>query len=148
MPFPERELCASVPYSDVENPSGMEQARLVRLALSMVIDREAINTEFLDGMGIALYSEYMGPEYPGWNSNRRTGCFDRIGNLINCESTKTSVPWQLEDGELSGARTLLDAAGYPLIGDTRQNFSPINLQTYEAESGTVGPIIGQIIMDT
>lgn len=67
IPFPERELCASVPYSDVENPSGMddmEQARLVRLALSMVIDREAINTEFLDGMGIALYSEYMGPEYP------------------------------------------------------------------------------------
>ena len=62
----------------------MEQARLVRLALSIAMDRNEINNVFLDGKGTPIYSEYMGPEYPGWDPNRTTGCWDWLGNRIDC----------------------------------------------------------------
>jgi len=64
-----------VRYTDTDNPPGMtdmEQARLVRLALGTAIDREGINGEFLGGIGLPLYSEYMGPEYPGWDPDRES----------------------------------------------------------------------------
>ena len=67
---PGLERCGNAPYADTDNPPGisdMEQARLVRLALSIAMDRNEINNVFLDGKGTPTYSEYMGPEYPGWD---------------------------------------------------------------------------------
>ncbi|MCH8911493.1 MAG: hypothetical protein IH867_12265, partial [Chloroflexi bacterium] len=86
-------LCGNAPYTDTNNPAGMddmEQARLVRLALSVAIDRGAINESLLNGIGTAIYSEYMGPEYPGWDPTRMTGCFDPLGNKITCSGTMVS----------------------------------------------------------
>ena len=68
---PGHERCGNAPYSDTDNPPGisdMEQARLVRLALSIAIDRNEINEVFLDGRGTPIYSEYMGTRVP------RLGC--------------------------------------------------------------------------
>ena len=84
---PGRERCGNAPYVDTDNPPGiddMEQARLVRLALSIAIDRNEINEVFVDGRGTPIYSEYMGPDYPGWDADRATGCWDWIGNRIDC----------------------------------------------------------------
>ena len=58
----------------------MEQARLVRLALSVAIDRNAINKNILNDLGLPIYSEYMGPEYPGWDATRDSGCWD-VGDI-------------------------------------------------------------------
>ena len=51
------------PYTDTDNPPGMsdmEQARLVRWALSMAIDREAVVRDIQSGLGAPLYIEYIG----------------------------------------------------------------------------------------
>jgi ABC-type transport system substrate-binding protein len=98
----------------------MEQARLVRLALSTAIARDEVNNVLLSGIGTPIYSEYMGPEYPGWDASQTTGCFDWVGNNISCGGTVQSVPWKIADGNLTVAGTLLDIAGYPLVGGRRQ----------------------------
>ncbi|MBI4304956.1 MAG: hypothetical protein HY678_01425, partial [Chloroflexi bacterium] len=52
------------PYTDTDNPQGMsdmEQARLVRWALSYAIDRDGIVEKLQSGLGSPLYIEYMGP---------------------------------------------------------------------------------------
>ena len=133
---------ANVRYTDTDNPAGMtdmEQARLVRLALSTAIDRDGINEILLGDLGTPIYSEYMGPEYPGWDPTRSTGVFDSDGNKIAASGTMQSVPWLLPDADLVAAAALLDAAGYPLVGDTRTGFGDgITLQAYAAEAGPVG----------
>jgi ABC-type transport system substrate-binding protein len=121
-------------YQDNNNPSGMsdmEQARLVRVALSMAIDREGINDFLLGGLGTPIYSEYMGPEYPGWDPNRVAHPVDAFtGEPIAADGTNHfDFPWQLEfDPDM--AMELLERAGY---GD---GFD-INLQAYVAETGEV-----------
>ena len=142
-------LCGNAPYTDTNNPAGMddmEQARLVRLALSVAIDRGAINESLLNGIGTAIYSEYMGPEYPGWDPTRMTGCFDPLGNKITCSGTMVSVPWKLTDGDLVEADRLLKLAGYPLVNDVRQGFGELVLQAYAAEAGPVGLEVADTIM--
>ncbi|GIR91259.1 MAG: hypothetical protein CM15mP91_0290 [Chloroflexota bacterium] len=90
--------------------SDMEQARLVRLALSVAIDRNAINKNILNDLGLPIYSEYMGPEYPGWDATRDSGCWD-VGDIGKgtaaaapptkraCVGTEAimgdGVPWEL-----------------------------------------------------
>ncbi|MCH7971009.1 MAG: hypothetical protein IH960_08215 [Chloroflexi bacterium] len=142
-------LCGNAPYTDTNNPAGMddmEQARLVRLALSVAIDRGAINESLLNGIGTAIYSEYMGPEYPGWDPTRMTGCFDPLGNKITCSGTMVSVPWKLTDGDLVEADRLLELAGYPLVDNVRQGFGELVLQAYAAEAGPVGLEVADTIM--
>jgi ABC-type transport system substrate-binding protein len=139
----------NVQYTDDNNPAGMtdmEQARLVRLALSTAIDRDGINESLLNGIGLPIYSEYMGPEYPGWDASRSTGCFDVDGNRIDCSGTMESVPWKIADGDLDAAGALLDAAGYPLVNGSRQGFASITLQAYAAEAGPVGLEVADAIM--
>jgi ABC-type transport system substrate-binding protein len=138
-----------VKYTDNNNPAGMtdmEQARLVRMALSVAIDRDGINTNLLNGIGLPIYSEYMGPEYPGWDASRMTGCFDVDGNRITCSGSAESVPWELADSDLAAAGALLDKAGYPLVNGSRQGFSSITLQAYAAEAGPVGLEVADAIM--
>jgi len=141
---------ANVRYTDTDNPPGMtdmEQARLVRLALSTAIDRDGINEVLLGGLGLPIYSEYMGPEFPGWDPTRETGVFDSDGNKIAASGTMQSVPWLLPDADLAAAGALLDAAGYPLVGDTRTGFGDgITLQAYAAEAGPVGLEVADAIM--
>ncbi|MCI0874360.1 MAG: hypothetical protein J4N79_08825, partial [Chloroflexi bacterium] len=142
-------LCGNAPYTDTNNPPGMddmEQARLVRLALSVAIDRGEINKVLLNGIGTAIYSEYMGPEYPGWDPTRMTGCFDPLGNKITCSGTMVSVPWKLTDGDLVEADRLLTLAGYPLVDNVRQGFGELVLQAYAAEAGPVGLEVADTIM--
>jgi ABC-type transport system substrate-binding protein len=135
------EKCGNAPYTDDNNPAGMddmEQARLVRLALGLAIDRNAINDVLLNGIGTPIYSEYMGPEYPGWDPNRTTGCWDWLGGDVACSGTMEDVNWELDDADLAAAGALLDAAGYPLVGGERQGFPVLTLQAYAAEAGPVG----------
>ena len=143
------DLCGNAPYTDDNNPEGMddmEQARLVRLALSTAIDRGAILSSLLNDLGTPIYSEYMGPEYPGWDAARETGCFDWVGGDISCSGTQESVPWVIADGDLDVAGDLLTAAGYPLVDGVRQGFGELVLQAYAAEAGPVGLEVADTIM--
>jgi len=143
------DLCGNAPYTDTDNPAGMddmEQARLVRLALSTAIDRGSINNVLLNGIGTPIYSEYMGPEYPGWDASRSTGCFDFIGGAIACSGTQASVPWEITDGDLDVAGALLTTAGYPLVDGKRQGFEKLTLQAYAAEAGPVGLEVADTVM--
>ncbi|MDG0866576.1 hypothetical protein GKO46_05740 [SAR202 cluster bacterium JH702] len=142
-------LCGNAPYTDIDNPAGMddmEQARLVRLALSTAIDRGAVNDSLLNGIGTPIYSEYMGPNYPGWDSSRNAGCFSWTGDAVSCSGTVQSVPWQIADGDLDAAGALLDSAGYPLVGGKRQGFEKLTLQAYSAEAGPAGLEVADTIM--
>jgi len=143
------DLCGNAPYTDTDNGTGlddMEQARLVRLALSTAIDRGAILDVLLNGIGTAIYSEYMGPEYPGWDASRTTGCWDWVGNTITCEGTVQDVPWKIADGDLDVAGDLLTTAGYPLVDGKRQGFEKLTLQAYSAEAGPVGLEVADTVM--
>jgi len=143
------DLCGNAPYTDADNPAGMddmEQARLVRLALSTSIDRGSINDVLLNGIGTPIYSEYMGPEYPGWDAARTTGCWDWVGNTITCSGTAEDVPWKIADGDLDVAGALLTTAGYPLVDGNRQGFEKLTLQAYSAEAGPVGLEVADTVM--
>jgi ABC-type transport system substrate-binding protein len=135
--------CGNAPYADTNNPAGMEdmeQARLVRLALGTAMDRDAMNATLLGGTGLPLYSEYMGPAYPGWDSSRVAGVYDVWGNAAAASGTAQPVPWQLPDGNQPVASALLDAAGYPRGPDgLRTGFTSLVLQKYVAEAGESAP---------
>jgi ABC-type transport system substrate-binding protein len=135
-----------VRYTDTDNPAGMtdmEQARLVRLALSTALDRNGINDSLLNGIGTPIYSEYMGPEYPGWDPKRDTGVWDAAG-------TKTSatggVIYELPDGDIEAAGALLDQAGYPADADGNRAIDGLVLQAYAAEAGPVGLEVADTVM--
>lgn len=128
-------------YTDTNNPPGMtdmEQARLVRLALGVGIDRELINEFILGGLGTPIYSEYMGPLYPGWEPDRIAPPMHwQTGEPIaNPGPTEVGVPWALYPGDedheaaQAEARALLEAAGYPDGFD-------VTVQSYVAETGEV-----------
>ena len=59
------------PFSpdDDNNPAGMddmEQARLVRWALAMAVDRESVNDQLLNGLGGPVYVEFIDPKSEHW----------------------------------------------------------------------------------
>ncbi len=147
-----------VPYKDTDNPSGMsdmEQARLVRWALSYAIDREGIVEALQSGLGTPIYIEYMGPLYPGWDPNRtvdkaradaiiqKHGCSLPVNPMTydqcptyNVPSPRASFGWPWEipyDKDM--AEELLDLAGYPRkSGGVRFE---ISLNKYRCETGDV-----------
>jgi ABC-type transport system substrate-binding protein len=87
----------------------------------------------------------MGPEYPGWDPDRTTGCFDVEGNNIACAGTSQPVQWELADGDFAAADALLTEAGYP-AGSRFNDIGPLPLQTYCAETGCINfPIADQIV---
>lgn len=142
----------SVRYTDTDNPPGMtdmEQARLVRLALGTAIDRTQIRDVLLGGLGIKLFSEYMGPEYPGWDPTRMSGAWTFEGERIDDSGTMKSIAYDLPDGDLAAAGALLDTAGYPLVGSTRPGIGDqLTLQKYVAEAGEVGLEVGDTVNST
>mgnify|MGYP005628289303 FL=1 len=78
--------------ADSNNPAGMddmEQARLVRQALAMSIDRDLINEAALSGLGWPVYIPYFDINNPNWDDK-----------------------WKIEY-DPDGAEALLDQAGFP-----------------------------------
>ena len=78
--------------ADSNNPDGMddmEQARLVRQALAMSIDRDLINESALSGLGWPVYIPYFDINNPNWDDK-----------------------WKIEY-DPDGAEALLDKAGFP-----------------------------------
>ncbi len=78
------------------NPPGMtdmEQARLVRLAMSVAIDRDKVNEVVFGGLGWPVYNSYFDINNPNWNDK-----------------------WKV-DYDPQRAEQLLDQAGYPRGSD-------------------------------
>ena len=114
-------------YTDSDNPDGMsdmEQARLVRWALSMAIDRDHVVEEIQAGLGAPLYTEYIGPLYPGWDPDRKVvkpevdailekhGCADCPTHDIESPVSNREWPWRIPLDRVT-SEELLDIAGYP-----------------------------------
>jgi len=143
-------------YTDTNNPDGMsdmEQARLVRWALGMAIDREGIVEELQGGMGTPIYLELMGPKFPGWDANRTVN-----QATINAAHEKYSDnallgpgtswleydvpaaepnyewPWEVPT-DYDEAGRLLDLAGFPK-GSDGVRFK-ISMNKYRCETGPV-----------
>ncbi len=51
-----------------EPSDDMEQARLIRRALAIAIDRDEVNRSLLDGRGIPVHVEYFSTLHPNWDS--------------------------------------------------------------------------------
>jgi len=128
--------------------SDMEQARLVRWALSYSIDREGIVEKLQGGLGTPIYIEYMGPEYPGWDPNRtvtkaqvdaimeKHDCTDAPCKTYNLDTPlpDKAWPWKIPY-DPDYAEELLDLAGYPMRGDGTR--FEIKINKYACETGEV-----------
>ena len=135
-----------VNYVDADNPPGMtdmEQARLVRLALGTAIDRQSM-IDAVDGYGAPLYSEYMGPRYPGWDPSRQSGVWSFDGRRLEPSDSRQSVPWQLDDGNFQEAGRLLDLAGFPIVDGVRQIIG-LELIIFTGDVGEVNFRVGDAI---
>ncbi len=136
-------------YVDEDNPPGMsdmEQARLVRWGLSMALERDRVVADVQSGLGTPLYTEYIGPLYPGWDADRTVGKseVDAILAKHGCERCPTyAVPSPLPDRrwpwrvplDRASSEDLLDAAGYPR-GDDGVRFD-IKIVKNPCETGDV-----------
>jgi ABC-type transport system substrate-binding protein len=143
-------------YEDTNNPAGMsdmEQARLVRWALGMAIDRAGIVEELQGGLGTPIYQELMGPLFPGWDASRTVNAAtikanhekysdsDILGpgtSWIEYDVTPAEPnyewPWEIPT-DLVEAERLLDLAGFPR-GSDGVRFE-ISMNKYRCETGPV-----------
>ena len=143
-------------YTDTNNPDGMtdmEQARLVRWALSMAIDRQGIVDVLQAGLGTPIYLELMGPKFPGWrpertvtqsmvNSAHEKYSSDLLGSGTTWPEYDVAAaepgyewPWEIPT-DLDEAERLLDLAGFPRDASTGVRFD-ISLNKYRCETGDV-----------
>ncbi|MCH8062458.1 MAG: hypothetical protein IH861_08145 [Chloroflexi bacterium] len=143
-------------YEDTNNPPGMsdmEQARLVRWALGMAIDREGIVDELQAGLGTPIYLELMGPKFPGWRPERtvtqamintaheKYSDSDVLGAgtswveyNIKAAEPDYEWPWKIPT-DLAEANRLLDLAGFPRGSDGIR--FKISMNKYRCETGPV-----------
>jgi ABC-type transport system substrate-binding protein len=139
--------CKPAPYTDTDNPAGMddmEQARLVRTALSYAIDRDNINKNILGNLGTPIYSEYIGPEYPGWDPNRWSGEWTwNTTTASKAPAANVGNPWLIKF-DVAMANSLLDKAGYPKKADG--NRFEVTIQNYAAETGEVTLTVGDALV--
>ncbi|MDP2948802.1 MAG: ABC transporter substrate-binding protein, partial [Chloroflexota bacterium] len=136
-------------YTDVDNPPGMsdmEQARLVRWALSYGLDREGFAAMTGRGLFLPLYNEYVSPGFIGWKGNEgRTvteaqwkkiveehGWTDAPEYKVKSALPDQAWPWKIPD-DPKFADKLLDLAGYPRGKDGWRFYLPIN--AYACETG-------------
>jgi len=137
------------PYDDNDNPSGMsdmEQARLVRWALSYAIDREGIVDVLQGGLGTPIYQELMGPKFPGWRPDRtvnagmiksyheKYGGTDWVEYDVTPAEADAEWPWLIPLDPTESGR-LLDLAGYPKGSDGIR--FEIKMNKYACETGDV-----------
>ena len=146
-------------YEDTDNPDGMsdmEQARLVRWALSYAIDRPGIVDGILYGYGAGMPTEYMGPNFGGWDPNRvitntqSDAIMEKYGfgdsemyPTYNVATPMANFPWPWEiPYQPAFAEELLDIAGYPRGSDGTR--FEISTNIYRAEIGDVSFDIGDL----
>ena len=149
------------PYTDTNNPDGMsdmEQARLVRWALSHAIDRQAIVDVLQAGLGTPIYLELMGPKFPGWRPDRTVTTAmvkeahekysgdmteDILGpgtewieyqEYANAAEPNHEWPWEVPTDKVEAER-LLDLAGFPRGSDGIR--FEIKMNKYRCETGDV-----------
>ena len=152
------DLC---PYEDTNNPPGMsdmEQARLVRWALSHAIDRQGIVDVLQAGLGTPIYLELMGPKFPGWRPERTVPAamikeahekygdsevlgagtsWIEYGEYENAAEPDHEWPWEVPTDKAEAAR-LLDLAGFPdPDGPGGQPRFEIKMNKYRCETGDV-----------
>ncbi len=139
--------CKAAPYTDTDNPAGMsdmEQARLVRLALSHATDRASLNKNILGDLGTPIYSEYTGPEYPGWDPKRGSGEWTfNTTTPIKPSAAGVGVQWE-QAFDVAKANALLDQAGYK--ADANGVRFEMTLQNYAAETGEVTLTVGDALV--
>jgi ABC-type transport system substrate-binding protein len=139
--------CKAAPYTDTDNPDGMsdmEQARLVRLALSYAIDRGGLVKEIFGGLGTPIYSEYIGPEYPAWSPGNWSGEWDWLTMTASrVPANFNGVPWEIPF-DPSKAEALLDQAGYPVRADGTRFEMTINNTV--AETGEITLVVGEALV--
>ena len=142
-------------YEDTNNPAGMsdmEQARLVRWALSMAIDRQGIVDVLQAGLGTPIYLELMGPKFPGWRPERTVtqamvnSAHEKYGSDLLGEGTgwpeydipaaeaDYEWPWEIPT-DYAEAERLLDLAGFERGADGTR--FEISLNKYRCETGDV-----------
>ena len=151
------------PYTDTNNPDGMsdmEQARLVRWALSHAIDRQAIVDVLQAGLGTPIYLELMGPKFPGWRPDRTitaadikaaherySGTGSKAEGILgpgteyieykeydNAAEPNHAWPWEVQTDKAEAER-LLELAGFPR-GPDGIRFE-IKMNKYRCETGDV-----------
>ncbi len=149
------------PYTDTNNPDGMsdmEQARLVRWALSHAIDRQAIVDVLQAGLGTPIYLELMGPKFPGWRPERTVTAAmvkaahekysgDMTEDILgpgtewieykeydNAVEPNHEWPWEVPTDKAEAER-LLDLAGFPRGSDGIR--FEIKMNKYRCETGDV-----------
>ncbi|MYE54644.1 MAG: hypothetical protein F4X34_05545, partial [Chloroflexi bacterium] len=142
-------------YEDTNNPAGMsdmEQARLVRWALSMAIDRQGIVDVLQAGLGTPIYLELMGPKFPGWRPERTVtqamvnSAHEKYGSDLLGSGTDWPEydvpaaeadyewPWEIPT-DYAEAERLLDLAGFERGADGTR--FEISLNKYRCETGDV-----------
>ena len=142
-------------YEDTNNPDGMsdmEQARLVRWALSMAIDRQGIVDVLQAGLGTPIYLELMGPKFPGWQPERTVNqgminaAHEKYGSdllgsgtdwpeyNVTAAEPDYEWPWTIPF-DYDEAERLLDVAGYERGSDGTR--FEISLNKYRCETGDV-----------
>ena len=142
-------------YEDTNNPAGMsdmEQARLVRWALSMAIDRQGIVDVLQAGLGTPIYLELMGPKFPGWQPERTVNqgminaAHEKYGSdllgsgtdwpeyNVTAAEPDYEWPWTIPF-DYDEAERLLDVAGYERGSDGTR--FEISLNKYRCETGDV-----------
>ena len=148
------------PYMDDDNPEGMsdmEQARLVRWALSHAIDRQGIVDVLQAGLGTPIYLELMGPKFPGWRPERTVtaamvkAAHDRYDDSAllgpgnswveykeydNAAEAGYEWPWEIPTDKAEAMR-LLDLAGFPEGAGPDGSRFEIKLNKYRCETGDV-----------
>ena len=142
-------------YEDTNNPEGlrdMEQARLVRWALSMAIDREGLVDVLQAGLGTPIYLELMGPRFPGWRPERTVtqamvnAAHEKYSNNLLGSGTDWPEydvcaaepdyewPWTIPT-DYTEAEHILDLAGFPRQSDGTR--FEISLNKYRCKTGDV-----------
>jgi ABC-type transport system substrate-binding protein len=90
--------------------------------MSSAVDRESLIDVSQKGVGIPLYTEYMGPFYPGWDPDGTSGVWTVDGEQTEESEFGWTVPWVTPDGDLEEADRLLTLAGFPLVDGVRLGF--------------------------
>jgi len=96
---------------DYNNPAGisdMEQARLVRQAIAIAIDRQKLANLYPEDLAYPLYSDYLLSDIDNY-SLRESGIWDINGNKL---SELGGNKYYYDDFDIDNANSLLNKAGY------------------------------------
>jgi peptide/nickel transport system substrate-binding protein len=91
---------------DPDDADDMEQARLVRRALAVAIDREQANETLLSGLGKPVHVEYFNDSSPNWDSKWEYPYDpDEAIDILENQITNDYYTGQVSDGSLLNGNT-------------------------------------------